>query len=114
VVLAGRTIELAPSSHRIRRGRFVTFRGLVEAFANQSACERGQQVAVQRRRPTSARFSTFALRTSAADGSFRASLKPRRTYVYRARLAQSAQCLGAVSEREKVSVYVTKKKKKRR
>jgi uncharacterized protein YkwD len=114
VVLAGRTIELAPSSHRIRRGRFVTFNGVIEAFANQSACEVGQQVVLQLRRPTRARFTTFAQRTSAADGSFKASLKPGRTYVYRARVAQSAQCLGAVSERETVTVYVPKKKKKRR
>jgi hypothetical protein len=113
-VLAGRTVELAASSHRIRRGRFVTFQGVVEAFANQTACVRGQQVLLQLRRPTVARFRTFAQRISAADGSFRASLKPGRTYVYRARVGQSSQCLGAVSGRETVTVVPPKKKKKRR
>jgi hypothetical protein len=71
-------------------------------------------VTLQLRRPTSPRFQTFARRTSASNGSFAIRLKPRRTFVYRARVEQSAQCLGTVSNREVVTVVAPKKKGKKK
>jgi hypothetical protein len=102
--LAGRSLELAASRARIRRRRRVTLRGALEAFSNSRACVPGQRVAIQRRRPGSARYRTFAQRTTNANGGFRVRTRPRRTYFYRARVGQTEECHGAVSNREKVGV----------
>jgi hypothetical protein len=103
-VLAGRTVDLAAGRARIRRGRRVRLSGLVEAFANDSACEPGQTVELQRRRPGRAGFRTFARMTTNGGGAFSRRIRPRRTYVYRARVLQNAQCLGAASDKERVNV----------
>jgi hypothetical protein len=103
-VLAGRTVDLAASRGRIRRGRRVRLTGVVEAFANDAACEPGQTVELQRRSPGRAGFRTFARRTTNGRGAFSARLRPRRTTVYRARVLQTDACLGAASERERVDV----------
>jgi hypothetical protein len=103
-VLAGRTVDLAAGRERIRRGRRVRLSGVIEAFANDAACEPGQRVELQRRRPGRAGFRTFARRRSNSRGGFSARLRPRRTYVYRARVAQTEQCLGTASDRQRVNV----------
>jgi hypothetical protein len=103
-VLAGRTLELAASRERVRRGRRIILRGALEAFANQAACEGNEDVELQRRTPTQARYRTFAHVTTTSGGDFSASTRPGRTYVYRARVGQTSECLGAVSGRERVDV----------
>jgi hypothetical protein len=103
-VLAGRTIDLAAGRARLRRGKRVRLRGVIEAFANEEACEPGQPVALQLRRPGRTGFRTFARLRSNARGRFTRRLKPRRTYLYRARVAQSDLCLGAASDRERITV----------
>jgi hypothetical protein len=103
-VLAGRTVDLAAGRSRIRRGRRVRLRGVIEAFANDAACEPGQTVELQRRRPGNAGFRTFARRTTNGRGAFSALLRPRRTFVYRARVGQNDACAGAASDRERVNV----------
>ena len=102
--LSGRTIELAASRETLRRGRPLTLRGRVEAFAGGAACESGQVVQLQRRSPRSVSFRTFATRRTSASGTFSVRTRPKATYVYRARVAQSATCHGAVSNRERVRV----------
>ena len=101
---AGRTIELAPSSETLRRGRRLTLRVRVEAFADLSGCQARQRVQIQRRRPASTSFRTFATRTSSSGGSLTLRTRPTATFVYRARVAQTARCAGAVSNRERVTV----------
>ena len=101
---AGRHIELVASRSRIRRGRLVRLRGVVEAFANAAACERGQRVSIQRRRAGSLRYRTFKRVRIARRGVFGLRVRPRRTYVYRARLSGTGRCLGAVSNRKRVTV----------
>ncbi|MGI8511935.1 MAG: integrin alpha [Solirubrobacteraceae bacterium] len=118
-VLAGRTITLAPSATKVSRPRSgkpraVKLDGVVEAFSNRQGCEPGQTVALQRRRPGSARYGTFASRRTNARGEFSAKFTPRATYFYRARVGQSQTCLGAVSERERIDVVAPKKSKRRR
>jgi hypothetical protein len=82
--LSGRTLELAASRGRVRRGRRVTLSGVVDAFANEQACESGQRVSLQRRTRTSARYSTFGTVTTDNDGDFASSFRPRATFFYRA------------------------------
>jgi hypothetical protein len=82
----------------------VTLRGHLEAFANAARCQRSQTVRIQRRRPNSVTFSTIATRRTAASGTFSMTTRPTATYVYRARVSESAECNGAVSNRERVAV----------
>ena len=100
----GRTIELAASRASLRRGQRLTLRGVLEAFADGSGCVARQTVSIQRRRPGSARFTTFATRRTSSGGSFTVNTRPTATYVYRARVPATAACGGAVSNRERVMV----------
>ena len=104
IAVAGRTVELEVSRSVVRRGSRVTLRGVVEAFANQAACQSGQPVELQGRRPGSPRYTTIAQVRSDAAGSFSATIRAQSTARYRARLAQTAACLGAVSNGETVAV----------
>jgi hypothetical protein len=109
-VLAGRSLELVASRERISSGRKVRLSGALEAFANRSRCERGQTVQIQRRDRSKVRYKTLKRAVTNGDGEFGITTKPRRTFVYRARVSQTSECLGAVSSGEKVTVA----RKKRR
>jgi FG-GAP repeat len=121
-VLAGRSVSLAASKSRVRAGRRARARrarrvrlsGVVEAFSNEAQCVPGQRVQLQRRRPRRARYRTFARRTTNRRGAFSARLRPRRTFVYRARVGQTANCHGAVSESERITVARRKRSAARR
>lgn len=102
--LAGRDVELVANRNRLRRRGLLKLIGVIEAFANDAGCEPGQQVLMQRRRLGSLRYRTFKRVRSNASGVFRARTRPRRSYVYRARVNRTSQCLGAVSNRERVTV----------
>ncbi len=102
--LAGRTLVIAPSRSRVARRSRVTLRGALEAFANQAACETGQTVELQRRSPASPVYATFRRVKTAAGGRFAARIRPTRTAIYRARVAQTVSCLGAASSGERVTV----------
>jgi hypothetical protein len=110
--LAGRTIELESSRRRVKIGAQITLRGVVEAFVNKVRCERNQPVEIQRRRRGSIRYRALPLRllpnrvlvSTNTTGNFSLKLRPDATYYYRARLAQSSYCIGAVSPREEVVV----------
>jgi hypothetical protein len=112
VVLAGRSVTLAASRNTVRMRRAgaaqarrrVRLSGVVEAFSNETGCVPNQSVALQRRRPSRARYLTFARRTTNRAGAFSIRIRPRRTFVYRARVEQTASCHGAVSESERVTV----------
>jgi hypothetical protein len=82
----------------------VTLRGAIDAFANPAACAGGVSVALQRRNPSSLPYRTFARRTASSSGRFSITFKPSRTRLYRALVAQDASCLGAASDRERVTV----------
>jgi hypothetical protein len=110
--LAGRTIEIESNRTRISLGAQITLRGVVEAFANTVRCERNQRVEIQRRRRGTIRYRNLPnrllpnrvpMRTN-STGNFSLKIRPDATYYYRARLAQSTYCIGAVSPREQVIV----------
>lgn len=101
---AGRTIDLVASRATLRRRQRLTLRGGLEAFANLAGCQARQTVQIQRRSPRSLTFRTFATRRTSSAGTFSVATRPTATYVYRARVSQSAACDGAVSNRERVTV----------
>ena len=101
---SGRALELAAGATAIRRGRSVRLTGTLEAFANAAACQSGQEVEVQTRSLTASRYTTIARVRTDADGDFGTTAQPSRTSYFRARVGQTADCLGAASPRERVDV----------
>lgn len=103
VTRAGRTIELAANHASVTRNTFVTLRGAIEAFSNRQRCEAGVTVRIQRRRPNSPRYVTIATRRSTRKGDFGMRTRVTRTSIYRARVSETASCVGTASSAERVT-----------
>jgi FG-GAP repeat len=99
-----RRLALVPSKRRLKRGSALRLNGSLKASAGQAACQRRQKIAVQRRKLSGGRFQTFEVAVTSKTGSFRTSTRPSRTYLYRARVSQTARCMGAKSKTAKVVV----------
>ena len=104
VAAAGRAIELSANRSIARRGSAVRLDGALEAFTNTAACENGQPVELQFRARRARRYTTIRRVVSDAAGNFATTVRPRTTGRYRARVAQTELCLGAVSDGEAVAV----------
>ena len=98
-----RRLVLKPNRKRVRKNGFFRLRGTLKASANRSACQNRQKIALQRR-VKGRRFQTFEVAVTRASGAFTAKALAQRTYVYRARVSQTARCMGAVSKTARVSV----------
>ena len=110
VALAGRSLDLDASSTALKRAGSVTLRGVLEAFANPTACQGSQSVLLQKRAPGGTVFATFATVTTNASGAFKSgTIKVKSTTLFRARIAQSSACLGSQSDRVTVQVGGGKK-----
>jgi hypothetical protein len=101
---AGRTIEIEMTRNSVRRRQATWLTGQVEAFVDQAKCQSGVVVELQSRVPGSLRWATFSRVRASFSGRFRKRFVPSRTKYYRARLAQTDDCLGAISNRERVAV----------
>jgi FG-GAP repeat len=99
-----RRLVLRADRKRVRRNRSFRLRGTLSASANRRVCQRRQKIALQRRRASGGRFQTFDVAVTRASGRFTAKQIGARTYVYRARVSQTARCMGAVSKTAKVSI----------
>ena len=97
-------LRWCPASARLKRGSALRLSGSLKASAGQATCQRRQKIAVQRRKLSGGRFQTFEVAVTTKTGSFRTSTRPSRTYVYRARVSQTARCMGATSKTAKVVV----------
>lgn len=102
--LAGRALELVAASSKVRRGRSVRLDGTLEAFTNAARCEAGQEVEIQRRSLGQRRYATVARVRTNTRGGFSTMARATRSSFFRARVAQAAECLGTVSQRERVDV----------
>jgi hypothetical protein len=109
-VLAGRTVTLVTSRTAFRRGQAVRFSGAIDSLVSGSACEAGQTVYLQLRRPGDVRFRNARQLTTDAKGIFSTSLRPSRTYLYRALVPQTSACLGATSDVHRVAKRAAKKR----
>lgn len=99
-----RQLTMRPSKRRIARLAALRLNGKLRASAGQPACQRRQKIAIQRRSLRGGRFQTFDVAVTAKNGTFRASTRPSRSYLYRARVSQTTGCMGATSTRAKVVV----------
>jgi hypothetical protein len=104
VVLAGRTLEILLSTNTAVRNQTVRLVGLLEAFSNPAACQSKQSVAIQRRSPGRLGYTTITTVGTDARGNFSTSIKATSTGIYRAKVDQTAQCLGTVSETQRLTV----------
>lgn len=111
--LAGRTLELSASSSTAKSGKTVRLLGALEAFIDSAACERGVLVRIQQRSGATPRYKNLATAKTNSSGDFSVTVKPTTTTLYRAVVSQTSQCLGAASNREKVSVAKKKSGKKK-
>ena len=99
-----RRLVLKSTRKRVRKNATIRLRGTLSASGNRSVCQRRQKIALQRRKASGGRFQTFEVALTRATGRFTARATATRTYVYRARVSQTARCMGAVSKTAKVSV----------
>jgi hypothetical protein len=99
-----RRLVLKANRKRVRKNARIRLRGTLKASANRSVCQNRQKIALQRRKSSGGRFQTFEVAVTRASGSFTARAVAQRTYVYRARVSQTARCMGAVSRTAKVSI----------
>jgi hypothetical protein len=104
----GRTVTLDANKNRVKKRKRVRLSGRVTELARQGECHSGQTVELQRKRPNQAAFAAFAQAQTDAAGSFSSRVKVRKTYEYRAQLAETATCDDALSNTEKVKLKKNK------
>jgi hypothetical protein len=107
--LRGRTVTLDANKNKVKKGKKVTLSGQLTELAKQGECQAAQTVQLQRKRPNQAAFTTVEQLQTNAAGSFSAKEKVKKTFEYRAEVAETATCGAGLSNTEKVKV---KKKKK--
>jgi hypothetical protein len=99
-----RGLTLVPNKRRVGKNRLVRLNGVLRVSGGPASCRSRQKIAIQRRKVSGGRFQTFEVAVTARSGSFRTSTRPLRTYLYRARVSQTARCMGATSKTAKVLV----------
>jgi hypothetical protein len=82
----------------------VTLSGQVTELARAGECQSAQTVQLQRKRPSQSTFTTVEQLNTDAAGSFSAKEKVKKTFQYRAQVAETATCLSGLSNTEKVKV----------
>ena len=78
--------------------------GRLTELLRQGECRSAQSVDLQRKRPSQTTFSTVEQLQTDVVGSFTAKKKVKKTFEYRAQVAETATCAGQVSNTEKVKV----------
>jgi hypothetical protein len=91
-----------------KKGKKVRLSGHVDAPGNFAACENGQKVELQRKKPKGGKFKVFRQLTTDNAGNFSTKVKVKKTFKYRAFLPDLAACDDETSNVQKV-----KKKKKK-
>jgi hypothetical protein len=105
-----RALTLDASKNKVKRGRLVTLSGQIAETRQGGACAEDQPVALQRKKPSQATFTTVEQLQTDATGGFSSKRKVKKTFEYLAQVAETATCGASLSNTEKVKV---KKKKKR-
>jgi hypothetical protein len=102
--VAGRNLTLDANKNKVKEGKKVTLSGQVNQLARQGPCESNQPVQLQRKRPSQTSFTTVEELQTNAAGNFTTKEKVKRTYQYRAQVAETPACAGQTSNTEKVKV----------
>jgi hypothetical protein len=109
-----RSLVLNVSKHRVKKGKKILLSGELNELANEPACESGQVVELQRKKPRQSTFTAFDHVTTFASGDFATDVGVRRTYQYVAVVTESGGCGAQVSEIEKVKVKRKKRGKRKK
>ena len=99
-----RGLTLVASKRRVSSSALLRLKGLLRVSGGPASCRSRQKIAIQRRKAGTSRFQTFEVAVTSRSGSFKMSTRPVRTYLYRARVSQTARCMGATSKQAKVVV----------
>jgi hypothetical protein len=99
-----RTLSLDANKNKVKKGKRVTLTGRIAETRQAGSCVAGQTVELQRRKPSQADFTTVEQLQTDAAGAFSAKEKVKKTFDYRAQVAETATCLGRTSNTEKVKV----------
>jgi hypothetical protein len=102
--LRDRTLTLDANKNKVKKGKKVTLSGRVGEIVRQGECQSSQTVQLQRKKPSQTTFTTVEQLQTDAAGSFSAKEKVKKTFEYRAVLAETATCDDGLSNTEKVKV----------
>jgi hypothetical protein len=102
--IRGRSVTLDASKNKVKKRKKVTLSGQLTEFLRQGECQATQTVELQRKKPSQTIFATIEQVQTFASGSFSAKVKVKKTYEYRAQVAETPTCGTAVSNTEKVKV----------
>jgi len=105
-VKVDRTVTLDANKGKVKKGRKVVLFGKVDAPQNEAACEAAQAVEVQRLKGGS--FETIEQVQTDGQGNFLTKTQVKKTFLYRAHLGETADCVAANSDTEKVKIKKTK------
>ena len=107
---ADRALTLDTNKGKVEKGRKVRLTGQIDAPGAEAACEPNQTVELQRKKkaaPDTAFESFDSLQTDAA-GNFADKVKVKKTYIYRAQVAETEACDDELSNTQKVRVQKPK------
>jgi hypothetical protein len=93
---------------RVKKGKKARFSGQVSAPQDVAGCQANQTLDLQRKKPKATTFTTFEQVQTNATGAFTTKEKVKKTFEWRAVLAENQNCDDATSNSEKVKA---KKKK---
>jgi hypothetical protein len=98
-----RTIILDANKNKVKKGKKVRLSGQLAEVVRQ-ACRSDQAVELQRKKPKKANFKTVETLQTDAAGAFSTKEKVKKTFEYRAQVAETGTCGAAASNTEKVKV----------
>jgi hypothetical protein len=98
-----RNLTLDANKNKVKKRKRVTLTGQLNQV-RQGACESSQPVQLQRKKPSQTTFTTVEQLQTNAAGGFSAKRKVKKTFEYRAQVAETDACLGQTSNTEKVKV----------
>jgi hypothetical protein len=97
-----RTISLDANKNKVKKGRKVRLSGQIAETRQAGACAANQAVELQRKKPKQTQFTTVEQLQTDAAGIFSAKKKVKKTFEYRAQIAETATCAAQTSNTEKV------------
>jgi hypothetical protein len=103
------TLTIDANKGKVETGRKVTLSGQLDFAANE-ACEPGRQIQIQRRLKSEddSKFAAFQTVQTDATGNYSTKVKVKKTYFYRAVVAENDACDGETSNSQMVRVQKRK------
>jgi hypothetical protein len=103
------TLTIDANKGKVEKGRKVTLTGQLDVASNES-CEQNRQIQIQRRLKSEddSKFATFQTISTDAAGNYSLKVKVKKTYFYRAVVAETDACDDETSSSQKVRVQKKK------